>query len=576
MEDKKFRLNKASSQLAVNEDTFDKINIESKSNPIPVGESNKVINLGEQFNKERQDSKLYRLTGTFDTLFTNVLFNSTGSNSWSTFNKNIFRDITTPPNTDPLATLLPEDLSFRDSILKHLKEVNGWFGYYDPDPSNASLCSWVDMEPKRELFSMAPKSSTKNWEVTITYPALLGQRSGDYNHPIVNGGLLIVDVSVSVIGNRNMLTFATPVKHGLSQGSSIILKGLKTTGGGAALSPYNGQYSVIRVGKDNGDDRDYNFSVDIGELVTIDNDSRMTRLVNGKPSEYYFRVFKKINTKGGNLIENDDYEIYPLAFGQTIYEDKAYQFVFNEDIDITDLTDNRNRPLSELYITVIKTDSGGVFTPVKSGVKTNLFFDSTNAGISEINRITNGPTTSNPLPDSDGGGVFIDDELFYGDVVEYNLFECKEIVLGDVYHRFNTVNRENGGSVGGEPLGKRYEGYMYKPHHKIQIREYSNYVEQGNFNTLDRPVYSNYNAVGDGRYLWRDLLDIGLNDTQETYLDYPFLNGCHYINTSVTLPLLRQDPFGYYGLQWFNSFPPDKAGTLVGDKIIVKNSQDVC
>lgn len=569
MENKKFRLNSASSQNSVNEDTFDKINIESKTNAIPVGEINKVLNSATQFNEERQNSKLYRLTGTFNSLFTNVLFNTTGSNSWKSFNSAIFRDATFPPN----GIGDEEDLTYNEAISKYLTEENGWFGYYNPDPSQITLCNWVDMEPRRELFSMAPKSTIKNWEVTITYPTRLGNRPGDFNHPIVNGGLLLIDVLVSTIGDRKMLTFTTPIKHGLTQGDSINLSGLLTIGGNS-ISQYNGDYSVIRLGKDNGDDKDYNFSVDIPEIIEIDSNSRLARIVNGKKSTYYFRVFKKITTKGGNMIENDDYEIYPLAFGQTIYEDKSHQFVFNEDIDVTNLVDNLGRPLTEIYITLIKTDSDNVFSSIKSGVKQPFNSNNNNAGLSNIHRITNDNTTSHiPLPDSDGGGVTIDDDLFYGDVVEYNIFECKEIVLGEVYHRFNTLNREIGGSADNIDLGVRHEGYIYKPHHKIQIREFSNYIEQGNFNTLNKPSYAV--TPEDGRYLWRDLLDIGLRDTKEKYLDYPFLNGCHYINSIITLPLFRQDPFGYYGLRW-DKFPSDNPGILIDDKIIIKNSQDVC
>ena len=43
-------------------------------------------------------------------------------------------------------------------------------------------------------------------------------------------------------------------------------------------------------------------------------------------------------------------------------------------------------------------------------------------------------------------------------------------------------------------------------------------------------------------YIWRDLLDIGLNDGQETTLDYPFLNGANYIYTNKHIFIRRQDP----------------------------------
>jgi hypothetical protein len=564
MENRKYRLNSASSQRAVNEDTFDKVHLESKSNLVPMGETNKVINVGEQFNSERQDSKYYRITGSFNALFNNTLFNTTGTNSWTTFNQDAFRVV---PNGDVNDN--SDDLTYREAVSKYWMENNGWFGYNDPNPANQKLCTWVDMEPRRELFSLTPKNLVKNWELTITYPTKLGGMEGDYFHPIVNGGLFLIDVFQTVIGERNMLTFATPVKHNLKQGDAVDLSGLLINDGSSTLSPYNGQYSVIRLGKDNGDEKEYYFSVDIEELIATDSNSRMSKMVNGRKSSYYVRVFTKIKTQFTNVIEDDDYEIYPLAFGQTIYEDKAQQFVFNEDIDISDLRDNLNRPLSEIYLTIVKTSDNG-FTPIKSGVKMPLFTNAaSNNGLSDVNRITNDVDSHIPLDEN----VLIDNETFYGDVVEYSVFELKETVLGDVYHRFNTFNRESGGNVDGINLGRRYEGYMYKPHHRIKIREYSNYIEQGNFSTLSKPSYAT--SLNDGRYIWRDLLDIGLNDTQETYLDYPFLNGSHYINTCITLPLFRQDPFGFYSLQW-GSYPTEAQGAIMDDKVITKTSQDVC
>jgi len=567
MDNRKYRLNSAKSQFSVNEDTFDKINIESKSNVLPIGEINKIINVGEQFNKERQTSPYYRLTGTLNTFFNNVLFNNTSNNSWKTFNENIFRDASFPPNG---LNLSDGDLTYSQSILKHLKENNGWFGYYDPRPENATLCTWIDMEPNRNLFSLTPKSGIKNWEITITYPTKINNLPGDLSHNLVLGGLLIVDVFESVIGDRNVLTFTTATKHGLSQGDSVELSN---------LSDYNTIFSVIRLGKNNGDDKEYNFSVDIPELINITPNSRMSRIVNGRKSLYYFRMFKKINVKGGNIMENDDYEVYPLAFSQNIYEDKIPQFVINEDIDITDLVDNLDRPLSEIYLTIIKTDSGGVFTSTKSGI--NIPFSNsvgTNSSIPDINRIVNNVSTHIPLEDD----IKIDSELFYGDLVEYNVSELKETVLADVYHRFNSFNRETSlnlvnvnfsGNSDILSLKPRYEGYVYKAHHKIKIREFSNYIEEGTSSTLNKPSYAI--NLRNGKFIWRDLLNIGSNDTQETILDYPFLNGVHYINSNFNLFLKRQDPFGFYGLR-YRDFPQDISGELLEDKIIIKRNQDVC
>jgi hypothetical protein len=57
-------------------------------------------------------------------------------------------------------------------------------------------------------------------------------------------------------------------------------------------------------------------------------------------------------------------------------------------------------------------------------------------------------------------------------------------------------------------LGPRQEGYVYKPHSLITIRSLSSYIEQGDTSVVGIPDYAT--DLGDGRFLWRDILDIGL------------------------------------------------------------------
>ena len=87
--------------------------------------------------------------------------------------------------------------------------------------------------------------------------------------------------------------------------------------------------------------------------------------------------------------------------------------------------------------------------------------------------------------------------------------------------------------------------------------------------------------MGDGRYLWRDLLDIGVFDGGEL-LDYPFTNGAHYIHQNYCFMTMRQDPFSLYDLyyqgdRFGNPFdPPDPIGDTITDKFEVKQSDDGC
>jgi hypothetical protein len=481
---------------------------------------------------------------------------------------------------------------FQTNINKYLKEKDGWFGYFDPDITKAGFCNFYDMEPKRERFYFTPDINPyhstntlpiKNWELTITYPASI-----DSGHTMVNNGLLIVEAVPVVVSTRAMTAFGMPCLHNLNIGDIVRING--TTG-------YDGEHVVVRVGLDNGELQPYYFVLDLPPTGVVSGVSRMKRVFGGVESTYYFRKFKKIATRNASIIENDDYEIYKLAFSENYYYDSISQFVFNEDINVDGLKDNLGRPLSELYLTTIKTDSNGLFSSVSSGIETpfiaELNTSNTNAylqNIPVINKIHNGVTL--PFPShiplesniTISGGI-IGSNDFYGDLVEYNQNEVKETILADVSHRFNTANRETAPSLTYDvtttippvqntiTLGPRQEGYFYKAHHLIKIREFSTYVETGDQFTVGIPDYAI--NLNDGRYLWRDLLDIGFNQTNPKALDYPFLNGCHYMYDNYCFTLRRQDPFDNWGL-YYSKFPADPIGKRMTNKFNTNSAQDVC
>lgn len=577
------RLNVETSKNSVNTDTYFKINLDGEQRVLPSGAINNIVDVGDRFNFERQRSKFYRILGTINPTISNPLFNiNNASNAdlytWAGFNYSDSND----------------DYRFNSSVypnnvINFLKEKDGWFGYFEPDITKAGFCDFYDMEPKRQRFSFLPDTNpfnnslnqepVKNWELTITYP-----HSVDSGHTMVNNGLLIVDVQTAIVSTRNMTAIGVSCRHNLNIGDIVRISG--TTG-------YDGDHVIIRTGLDNGDFKDNYFVIDRPQVGGIGFNSRMKRLFGGVESVYYFRKFKKIKTKNHPIIKQDDYEIYKLAFSENIYNDKLTQFIFNEDIDITELVDNLNRPLSELYLTIIKTDSNSLFGNVSSGIEAPMIanlntseFNTYLLDVPVINKIHNGGSlpfqTHIPL-ESD---VDILNNEFYGDLVEYNSNELKETVLVDVYHRFNTVNREtsnynlvynanNDDSPINQSisLGPRQEGYLYKPHHLIKIREFSSYVEQGDQFTIGVPDYAI--KLNDGRYLWRDLLDIGFTENGVDVLDYPFLNGYHYMYNNYCFTVKRQDPFSFWNL-YYNNYPADPIGRRITDKFDFNSAEDVC
>lgn len=104
------------------------------------------------------------------------------------------------------------------------------------------------------------------------------------------------------------------------------------------------------------------------------------KVVEGEELEYYVRIFSKIPNwkfvdkepteyemykEGSDLISRyqsyeHDFEshVSRLAFSKNIYGDDISEIVFSDNIDLSHLKDNLGRPLSEIYLTIIKNNIG--------------------------------------------------------------------------------------------------------------------------------------------------------------------------------------------------------------------------
>lgn len=607
----RYKLNKNKSKTSINLDANNSISLISETKLLPANEFTHIVNEVEQFNKEREESKRYRLISTINPLISNVLFNIKSdevpedfglepsnkdlsvfkSYGWEIFNKKLFKqDI-----LKSQASFGGEDFIFEEAIKKHLTEVNGWFGFYDPDKTKASDCSFYEMEPTSKRFEFN-NNVNKNWDLTVTYPF-----ENDDSHYLVKNGLLITTINRREFGGRNLIALGTAVNHNLIAGDRVRISNMPD-------SALNGDYDVLGLGLDNGDYMNNFFVIElssddanVNSIININfGGARMKRLYYGHETRYYLRKFKKVNTyPSKKMIENDDYELFPLGFSKTLYYDSLFQVIFNEDIDISGLKDNLGRPVTEMYITILKTNSNGVFTNVVDGfdlinIEGNVKVNGVSSNLCNIRKMhtldvnnINKPFVSHTPFDTN---VNIDDTTFYGDLVEFSPYEYKETILSEVMHRFNTIDRENNVKIDIDDNaerdenkkkktieGNRCEGYIYKPHHRIVLREYSNYVEQGDDNILNMPDYKF--TIAPNMYLWRDLTPFGSSSTEKS-LDYPFVNGCHYIYNNIMFPVKRQDPFGvfdlYYGGNNLKSSPADINGDKMVDIFGFNFSDDAC
>jgi hypothetical protein len=567
------KLNSARSKLDINQDTFLNVNLSGEMKELPPGEINHVVNAGREFDKERQETTIYRILGTINTIFSNPLMNmdTEGNGVPQEFGSDqvlqenglgldMFNEFILKNEPFTQDNFGPPSLTFEEAYKTLLDEKDGWFGFFERDVTKLRPCKYYQIEPTRKRFSLTDIDN-ENWKLTITYPA-----RKDKTHKTIDGGLLIIS-SVSVTsGGVPMVALATSLSHGLSNGDRVRLSSMPN-------SELNGYFTVKRLGLDNGDFKENYFVIDVDPTnVTIGTiTGRVKRVVNGQESEYYARIFRKI------LVSDNDYDLYPLAFSNTIFNDKNAQFIINENVNVGGITDNLGRPLSELYLTLIKTDSNTMFHNIQSGLDLEpITLNLSDDELSNVRRLTYDPNNSS---NSIEGNIKLDtNNEFFGDIVEYNRFELTEKILTDIFHRFNTKNRELNYFIT-PPKGPRREGYIYKPHHLIKIREFSSFIEQGDVNTVDTPNYAE--DLGDGRFLWRNLLDIGVFDGGEL-LDYPFTNGAHYIYQNFCFMTMRQDPFSEYGLYYSGTLfgddfdPPDPIGEVITDRFGIKLSDDGC
>ena len=473
--------------------------------------------------------------------------------------------------------------TFDESYANNIKRKDGWIGFNNPSTfhipvsgtvsngyyvnkcmNNKEACEFVDLCPERDLFSFTPKKNTHrkrleyNWKYFITYPfqsiyddgkVLIGKGCG---LPLTTFNMLGSSKSIyykesNASSGVKTLILCSVIKHNMIPGDKV------------QIILQNGEKYICEVketGLIDGTEKDHYFTInksDIDETIISSNNPprRFIKIVSGFECEYYFRKFKKLDTEIKSNISR-------LAFADTVYGDDVSQILFNDDINIDGYVDNLGRPLTEVYLTIIKNNSGykewyeksnpnyndnsiefsHVFGKVTSGLDIPHYITGDFPVVRRQHNISKslsqyGVSIKNKLTP-----VFIEDDLnstnneFYGDLVEFNPITVNETVLEEVKHRFNTAQRESSKSefdtiYYDEIMGDQYdggvygtnsmsgqsrivqlklnsgyanldpEGYVYKPHHKIKLKELSDIVNQ----LTDTPIAILEGATLNGKSL---------------------------------------------------------------------------
>ena len=459
--------------------------------------------------------------------------------------------------------------------------------------NNNKACEFIDMYPDRSLYSFIPKRNKyrnrteRNWDYCITYP----YESDESMFVTVmggSGGIKAVVEAGKTQNGHDLYMFKTVIKHNLSYGDTISINNIAE------------QVTISGIGDVDGTDPEHCFRIYKNQLniPAGTTEVKIQRLSNGTGCKYYLRKFKKIFNPDGSELASS---IGKLAFGENIYGDRVAEVVYTDDINTSGLRDNMGRKLSEIYFTVIKANRGyklwyenndftsdkvefsHCFGKLTSGVR--MTDSETDYNISKLHNVTKtfragvkGQTFELIPPKVLEDDITEDKDWFYGDIVEFDPAANKETVLEYVYHRFNTAQRETqsvgytgdimediikvddyessvvvtGTTRGGFQTGTtkinsdsqitniQPEGYYYKPHHRIKIREISDnlntsigtvlvnkenvYFNNGyvNLKTSDLynyvvgDVFAMYNYIDDKLY-WGILDRYTINKDDDTY-----------------------------------------------------------
>ena len=507
------------------------------------------------------DSDKYDEIDSFNTIGDyNRTFNGYNDIKLNLPNENLLYDYDTDNIKSSPLYLYDTINTFNDSFYNNIMRKDGWIGllnkttlktpiwadgeyYVNKLLNNKQDYEFIDMCPERDLFYFSPKINKDrkrleyNWYYCLTYPYKSIYNDGYILNGKENGLPLSKfnnDKYLIEYNNDNgfpLVIFRSPVRHNLNKGDYINLKF------------YNGdnvnniKCNVVSVGDFNNNNIDRYFSVrksDFEDYVT-ENDipKRFSKIVNGFECEYYFRKFKKLNGEYNSSINN-------LAFAKTIYGDEVSQIVYTDDINIIDYKDNRGRPLSELFLTIIKKNKGHelwyenneyndseieyshVFGKLTSGLDLPYYADIKLPIIRRQHNINDGSdiTFNNGNVKIEKSSSKMENDItenfneFYGDLVEFNPITQDETVIEDIFYRFNTAQRETSNPkykklyydeirmdiydtgygektrINEYILNEGYanlapEGYIYKPHFKIKLREINENINQESHGHMD-------------------------------------------------------------------------------------------
>jgi len=546
-----------------------KLNLDNSDTLMRIGERDIILDIDEQYYKERNESINYKIYGKLKMVFRNLY---SGSTPYSYLKQRLYLtgDGSNVQDSTVFDGYLPYDefAFLRRDVYRevNLPVTRNTLGTFTPNIVKSGSTSHTTVTPISAPY--------QNWNLYLSYVY-----SGDSEFNMVytlTGATGSTKVSFTakdgipfrVVDYTTYYELTSPVEHGMSEGEHVVLSGSTLTG----LTLTGRTFYINSVGNETFDSKKYVINIIKSQIKT---GTTFSTIMLGKrckdftnivasTSQYYVHKHKTLTNEGGYIMDS-------LGFESPVFEDEK-KLLFENSANINDVVVERNRMESVLYdfkeplklsgltnnlgfsptnifVTAIFRNGNGYFNyPPKVGYKFNFhdtWIDEHFSGItSNENGLSGGTFTRDSFTFTSGNTITGDTvAILNGAFVEYNPKEMTERIVSEAFHKItNPVTIFNHGQTSGSTYASstNLEGLIYQPHYRIKLRELSPYTETANtndiFNLPENAKYDPYDKV----WRWRDIYDHGYVDSDGFGTDFPFMNGNHYVKADINFYLRNE------------------------------------
>jgi hypothetical protein len=542
-----------------------KLNLDNSDTLMRIGERDIILDIDEQYYKERNESINYKIYGKLKMVFRNLYSGSTpysylsqrlylnGDGSDDNFDgylpydefaflrRDVYREVNLP--------VAKSTVEFEPNIVK-----SGSTAHTTVTPISAPYQNW-------NLYLSYVYSGDSEFKMDYTLTGVTG--STKVNFTAKDGIPFRVTYGLIETGST-YYELTSPIEHGMNEGEHIVLSGGTLTG---ISNPTGSTFYINSVGNETFDSKKYVINIIKSQIKT---GTTFSTIMLGKrckdftnivasTSQYYVHKHKTLTDDKGYIMDSLGFESpvfedeKKLLFNDVVVERNRMESVlydFKEPLKLSGLTNNLGFSPTNVFVTAIFRNGNGYFNyPPKVGYKFNFHntwidehFSGTTSNENGITGTTifTGATTGFTFT---GGTELPIGSTLNGAFVEYNPKEMTERIVSESFHKItNPITIFNHGQTSGSTYASstNLEGLIYQPHYRIKLRELSPYTETANtndiFNLPENAKYDPYDKV----WRWRDIYDHGYVDSDGYGTDFPFMNGNHYVKANINFYLRNE------------------------------------